>query len=317
MGFTGRLEQYDPVEERVIRVGFTQISNFADYFTYPKQSKKLDYHWSGLEYFVYLNPDGTLNEWYTRLRHFFFFKNTSTLRFRLNNNYIDLLYPFAITEVPLPAKAYNMTEYNVQYTTGSRKDIWLFLFAVYGEFFEGTKLTTRAQVFFRRQPWGNLMLGLEQNKHCADGESILKTYTPQAFDLCILDVMMPRVDGFMLARKLREMDPQVKFLFLTARSLKEDMLHGFSLGAEDYIRKPFDRDELLCRIGVSMRRNEVTQGDASISPCKFSIGDYLFDYAKQELSWNAEIWRMTEKENEVLRLLCIHQNQILRRDDAV
>jgi DNA-binding response OmpR family regulator len=152
--------------------------------------------------------------------------------------------------------------------------------------------------------------------HCPDGETGLASYKPETFDLCILDVMMPHMDGFMLARRLRETDPYVKFLFLTARSLKEDMLQGFALGAEDYIRKPFDKDELLCRIHVMMRRNEIT-ADSQSTSCRFTIGDYSFDYTKQELSWNTETWRMTEKENEVLRLLCLHQNQILRRDDAV
>lgn len=153
--------------------------------------------------------------------------------------------------------------------------------------------------------------------HCNDGASGLQAYTPGQFDLCILDVMMPGMDGFELAKRLRETDDQVKFLFLTARSLKEDMLHGFSLGAEDYIRKPFDKDELLCRIHVMMRRNETTMTDGSDASIRFSIGEYEFDYSRQELSYHNEIWRMTEKENEVLRLLCTHQNKILRRDDAV
>jgi DNA-binding response OmpR family regulator len=154
-------------------------------------------------------------------------------------------------------------------------------------------------------------------KHCKDGESGLHLYKPETYDLCILDVMMPRMDGFVLARKLREIDPKVRFLFLTARSLKEDMLHGFALGAEDYVRKPFDKDELLCRIQVMMRRHENGALEKIPSTCRFSIGDYLFDYSKQELSYNNEVWRMTEKENEVLRLLCMHQNEILRRDEAV
>jgi DNA-binding response OmpR family regulator len=154
-------------------------------------------------------------------------------------------------------------------------------------------------------------------KLCADGELGLLEYKPGYYNLCILDVMMPKMDGFALAKRLREIDPHVRFLFLTARSLKEDMLHGFALGAEDYIRKPFDKDELLCRVQVMMRRQETSLSDQPSATSRFSIGDYLFDYTKQELSWNSEIWRMTEKENEVLRLLCIHQNQILRRDDAV
>ena len=154
-------------------------------------------------------------------------------------------------------------------------------------------------------------------KHCPDGETGLKVYKPDSFDLCILDVMMPRMDGFVLARKLREIDSEARFLFLTARSLKEDMLHGFALGAEDYVRKPFDKDELLCRIQVMMRRKETGHEERDNSVCKYFIGEYEFDYSKQELSWHSEVWRMTEKENEVLRLLCQHQNQILRRDEAV
>jgi len=154
-------------------------------------------------------------------------------------------------------------------------------------------------------------------KLCSDGESGLKEYTPGQFELCILDVMMPGMDGFTLAKRLKELDPQAKFLFLTARSLKEDMLQGFALGAEDYIRKPFDKDELLCRIQVMMRRNESAQTDTAAGSLRFLIGDYAFDYSRQELSWNSEIWRMTEKENEVLRLLCMNQDKILRRDDAV
>lgn len=154
-----------------------------------------------------------------------------------------------------------------------------------------------------------------QLQHCPDGESALEEYQPGKFDLCILDVMMPGMDGFSLAKRLRHLDPHVKFLFLTARTLKEDLMQGFALGAEDYIRKPFDRDELICRLNVMLRRQSEYSED--IRQSKFLIGDYVFDYTQQELSWQSEKWRMTEKENEVLRLLCIHQNQILRRDDAV
>jgi DNA-binding response OmpR family regulator len=154
-------------------------------------------------------------------------------------------------------------------------------------------------------------------KHCSDGESGLREYIPGYFDMCILDVMMPGMDGYTLAKRLRETDPHVKFLFLTARSLKEDMLQGFALGAEDYIRKPFDKDELICRIQVMLRRNEANHQDAEAGSTRFSIGQYQFDYSRQELTLEEETWRMTEKENEVLRLLCLHQDKILRRDDAV
>lgn len=154
-------------------------------------------------------------------------------------------------------------------------------------------------------------------KLCRDGESGLTTFRRGSFDLCILDVMMPRMDGFSLAWQLRREDPALPFLFLTARSLKEDKLRAFDLGAEDYITKPFDEEELLCRIRVMLRRRQATNGSQA-EPCHhFSIGDYAFDYSRQELRWKDETWRMTEKESEVLRLLCLHRNQILRREEAV
>ncbi len=159
---------------------------------------------------------------------------------------------------------------------------------------------------------------LEENgfeiKLCRDGESGLLAFSRGPFDLCIFDVMMPRMDGFTLAEQCRRLNSSVPFLFLTARSLKEDKLRGFETGAEDYVLKPFDEDELLCRIRVLLRRQATPSatGFATIE-----IGSYVFDYTRQELRYKEEVWRLTETENEVLKLLCLHQNEILRRDDAV
>jgi DNA-binding response OmpR family regulator len=154
-------------------------------------------------------------------------------------------------------------------------------------------------------------------KHCRDGVSGLAAFKRDAYDLCILDVMMPKMDGFNLAVKIREVDPHIPFLFLTARSLKDDKLKGYSLGAEDYLTKPFDEEELLCRIRVIFRRKETIRESEKAIPDSYTIGDYIFNYSRQELVWNDETWRMTEKENEILRLLCLNQNNILRRDEAV
>ncbi len=163
IGFNRRLFNFDPTTGEVIRVGFTQFGNMLNYYIYPENSKNINFHWSGLENFVYLNPNGSINEWYTRLRHFFFFKNTSQLRFRLNHHHLDLLFPFALTATPLPAKTYNMKEFNVQFNTDLRKQLNTEWFIVFGEFYEGTKLTYRGSVSYRIQPWGNFSLGIEQN----------------------------------------------------------------------------------------------------------------------------------------------------------
>ena len=163
MGFTGRLFNFNPNTGSVERIGFTQVGNMIDYYIYPENSKKVNFHWSGLENFIYFNNGQGLNEWYTRLRHFIFFKNTSQLRFRLNNNYVDLVFPFALTDIPLPAGDYNMTEFNVQFNTDVRKLLNTEWFVVYGQFYNGTKLTYRGNLNYRVQPWGVFSLGLEQN----------------------------------------------------------------------------------------------------------------------------------------------------------
>ena len=153
-------------------------------------------------------------------------------------------------------------------------------------------------------------------KLCRDGSSAWKAFQRERFDLCILDVMLPKIDGFTLAQRIRQQDKAIPFLFLTARSLKQDKLRGFSLGAEDFITKPFDEEELLCRLQVILRRNAKGK-DLPTFPNQFQIGDYTFDYERQELHYKGTVKRITEKENEVLRLLCIHQNKILRREEAV
>ena len=150
-------------------------------------------------------------------------------------------------------------------------------------------------------------------KLARNGQTGLEQFKKGPFELCILDVMLGDTDGFQVAKQIRLENPNIPFLFLTARVLKEDRLKGYALGAEDYITKPFDEEELLCKIAVILRRSQQVQE----VPAQFCIGDYHFDYSKQELVYQNQVERITEKENEVLRLLCLHQNNILRRDDAV
>ncbi len=168
---------------------------------------------------------------------------------------------------------------------------------------------------------GFLLVELLENegfsvKLCRDGQMGLQALQRNRFDLCILDVMMPKMDGFTLAEKIKNEASELPFLFLTAKSLKEDKLRGYACGAEDYITKPFDEDELLCKIQVIMRRTEEPTQPAATAEL-FHIGSYIFDYSLQELRYKNDVHRLTEKENDILRLLCLHQNQILRRDQAV
>lgn len=164
MGFNARINNFDPINNEIVRIGYTQIGNMLDYYIYPKnKTSKVNYHWSGIENFIVVNEGAFLNDWYTRFRHFIFFQNTSQLRFRLNHQYQHLVFPFAITETPLPAKEYDIWEFNVQFNTDIRKPFYMNGFVVYGGFYEGTKLTYTTSLAFRKQPWGFFALALEQN----------------------------------------------------------------------------------------------------------------------------------------------------------
>ena len=152
-------------------------------------------------------------------------------------------------------------------------------------------------------------------KLCRDGESAFQCFTKEKIDLCLLDVMMPKMDGFQLAQKIRQHNKKVPFIFLTAKSMKEDKLKGYATGADDYVTKPFDEEELLCKIRAILRR--MNHENQEKLPTQFKIGKFFFDYERQELNHNGSSRRITQKENEVLRLLCLNRNKILRRDDAV
>lgn len=155
-----------------------------------------------------------------------------------------------------------------------------------------------------------------QVKLCRDGESGLQQVKSTLFDLCILDIMLPKMDGYEVARFIKKENSEVPFLFLSAKSLKDDRLKGYAIGAEDYLTKPFDEEELLCKIKVILRNQQV-QTATPVQPTQFNIGAYFFDYNRHELTYEGITRRITVKENEVLRLLCLHQNQVLNREEAV
>jgi DNA-binding response OmpR family regulator len=150
-------------------------------------------------------------------------------------------------------------------------------------------------------------------KLARDGVAGYKTFQGGKFDLCIFDVMMPQKDGFTLAQQVRKLNTEIPIIFLTAKFLKEDKLQGFKIGADDYITKPFDEEELLARINAILKRIPTEKNEDRV----FKIGNYTFDYQNQTLSINGNTRRLTAKENEILRLLSINKNQILKRQDAL
>lgn len=147
-----------------------------------------------------------------------------------------------------------------------------------------------------------------------DGESALKGFFNSDFDLCILDVMLPKMDGFELAREIRKDNKKVPIIFLTARAMKEDKIEGFKLGADDYITKPFSIEELELRIEVLLKR---VYGEQEEDKQVYSIGGFTFDYRNLTLIKDGEKQSLTQKEGKLLRLLAISQNEVLTREKAL
>ena len=149
---------------------------------------------------------------------------------------------------------------------------------------------------------------------CVDGEAGYKAFLKSKFDICVLDVMMPKKDGFTLAQEIHTANPEVPIIFLTAKTMKEDILGGFKLGADDYITKPFSMEELVFRIEAILRR---VRGKKNKESTLYHIGQFTFDTPKQILAIGDEQRKLTTKENELLALLCSHANEILQRDFAL
>ena len=149
---------------------------------------------------------------------------------------------------------------------------------------------------------------------CPDGEVGYKTFLKGKFDLCVLDVMMPKKDGFTLAGEIRQVNSEVPIMFLTAKTLKEDILEGFKIGADDYITKPFSMEELTLRMEAILRR---VRGKRSKESSVYKLGRFTFDTQKQVLSIDDTHTKLTTKESELLSLLCAHANEILQRDFAL
>lgn len=150
-----------------------------------------------------------------------------------------------------------------------------------------------------------------QVKLYRDGELAFNGFQNGSFNFCILDVMLPKMDGFSLAKKVRVVDPKIPIVFLTARAMKEDKMQGYNIGADDYITKPFDEDELLCRIMAITNRLDLSE---TLENIVCQIGKYEFDFENLSLEFDGKIKRLTTREAEVLRMLCLSKKNVVRRE---
>lgn len=151
----------------------------------------------------------------------------------------------------------------------------------------------------------------------SDGEEALKEFNRVAFDLCIVDVMMPKKDGFTLAREIRKGNEEVPIIFATAKGMMEDKSAAYGLGGDDYITKPFRVEELLLRINALLKRSSSRESVAEPEPSVFRIGNYSFDYLNQFLSLGDYEQKLSTKEAELLRMLCLKKNDVLTRQEAL
>ena len=154
--------------------------------------------------------------------------------------------------------------------------------------------------------------------HAVDGEDGWKKFNSDKYDLCILDVMMPKKDGFTLAKEIREVNKQVPIIFLTAKSMKSDVLHGYQVGADDYLNKPFDSEVLLYKIKAITERGAAETAEAEENTqTEFKIGTFTFDSKLRNLSNGTGEYKLSPKENALLKLLCQHMGDLMPRELAL
>jgi len=151
---------------------------------------------------------------------------------------------------------------------------------------------------------------------CVNGKEAYDSFRKDKFDFCIVDVMMPIKDGFTLAKEIRQIDQKIPILFLTAKSMQEDKLRGFEIGADDYITKPFSMEELLMRMRAIIRRTTESK-TLDTSRNFYDIGKFNFDYNRQILKINSLEQKLTSKESELLKMLCDNINEVLDRSIAL
>lgn len=150
--------------------------------------------------------------------------------------------------------------------------------------------------------------------HCIDGESAWQQFMKHTFDMCLLDVMLPKKDGFTLAAQIRKKNELIPIIMLTAKNMDEDKIQGFKTGVDDYITKPFNMQELLLRMEVFLKRTKI---DNNLFPHKVTLGSIVFQYEELELQTLDGIIQLTQKEADLLKYFCQHINQTLKREDIL
>jgi len=151
---------------------------------------------------------------------------------------------------------------------------------------------------------------------CVNGQEAFEVFLKESFQFCILDVMMPVKDGFTLAKDIRKTDKKIPILFLTAKSMQEDVIEGLKIGADDYITKPFSMEELLLRVNAIYRRANPLES-ADTEKTLFHIGRYVFDFVRQTLKFENSEEKLTSKEAQLLKMLCDRVNGVLDRSEAL
>ena len=150
---------------------------------------------------------------------------------------------------------------------------------------------------------------------CANGEEALKMFLNEKWNICIFDVMMPIMDGFTLAREIRKHNKEIPIVFLTAKSMKDDAIEGFKVGADDYITKPFSMEELILRIKAILKRTERAVDETPVQ--EYKLGKYTFNTTHQQLILGDTVQKLTSREADLLKLLCVNINDTLERNFAL
>ncbi len=153
--------------------------------------------------------------------------------------------------------------------------------------------------------------------YCQNAEDAYKAFSKDSFDIILLDVILPGKSGFDLASQIREINKEVPVIFLTAQTMKDDIVKGFTVGADDYIKKPFVMEELVLRVNAILRRSGVIPGQEKGENKQFFIGEYEFLYDVQKLKYQDKTIELTHKESELLKMFCENLNNVIDRKYAL